>query len=303
VTADEALQGLASFAPLEGTALPWPAPPTSDAYIDTLQSGFDQYFQVIFQLDIPELQFGDTTTRQARTAYDVMVAAITAKTSAVYAAVAAGKPFVAAHEAVTLPTSTLRTFLVLLNAVTWANFQAHEAGGWRWAVNNGRVSLAELQNSAESIYRLWRLVGKLSSMGALNALKKPQFKMSGLGDPLSGGALVAIALVAVATIAILAFCLMTLKVEANRDKMIRDTCLDADGRLLAAPPPHCAKYFDNLAKDPNGHLAAMFGPLTEGLNTAIKSIATVAGIGVLLYVGAIYVLPAVVGTFSRRRTA
>jgi hypothetical protein len=301
MTAEEALEGLASLAPLEGTALPWPAPPTSDAYVDTLQAGFDQYFQVIFKLDIPELQFGETTVSQARTAYDVMVAALTSKVTAVYSAVAAGKPFVAMHEAVNVPASTLRTFLVLLNAVTWANFQAHEAGAWRWAVNNGKVTLPELQASAESVYRLWALVGKLEKLGALNALKKPQFK--GLGEAFSTTAMVVIAITAVAVIAIIAFCLMTLKVESNRDKMIRDTCLDKDGRYLANPPPHCPKYFDNLAKDPNGHLTAMFGPLTDTLNTAIKSIATVAGIGVLLYVGAVFVLPAVVGTFASRRRA
>jgi hypothetical protein len=303
VTVEETLYGLAAYAPLEGTDLPWASDPmVSDDYIDVLQGEFDRYFQVLFELDLPELSF-ETSTARARGAYDELAGLLAAKAAAVYAAVAAFRPMVAVQEAVTVPVTTLRTTLVLLNAVTWANFQAHEAGAWRWAVANRVASIGELRSSAESTYRLWALVRKLHAMGALNALKKPQFKgNAGLGE-LATGAIIAIAIASVAAIAILAWILVTLKVESNRVSSIEQTCQDEHGRLLANAPPHCAQYFGNIAANPNGHLATMFAPVTEALTAAVKTLATVAGVGVLLYVGAVYVLPAVVGTFRRRAVA
>lgn len=297
MSVEETLYGLAGHAPLEGTDLPW----GSGNYIDTLQAAFDEYFLVLFQLNIPELEFA-TSSKSALSAYDTMSAAIAAKANAVYSALSSGKPFVAANEAVTLSSVVLRQWLVSVNAVTWASFQAHESGAWAWAVENGKVSASEMKASAENVYRLWKIIGKLDKMGALQALKKPQFKgAAGLGDPLSGGAIIAIALASVAVIAIIAFALVTLKVESNRIHQIEQTCQDENGRMLASPPPHCATYFGNIAKDPNGHLATFLAPVTEALTAAVKSIAWVAGAGVLLYVGAVYVLPSVMGTFSARK--
>ncbi len=295
MTADEILQKLAGYAPLEGTELPW-----TPNYVDTMQTAFDEYFLVLFELDIPELGF-ETSTKEARTAYETLKAGLISKASAVYNAIVAGKPFVAASEAVTIPVGTLRQFLVSLNAVTWASFQQHESGAWSWAVQQGMASTEEMRSSASLVYRMWKLVGKLHAMGALNALKKPQFKgTSGLGE-LTTGAIIAIALASVAAIAILAWFVLTLKVESNRVDAMEKTCLDDDGRLLANPPPHCGVYFNNIAQNPNAHLATFLAPVTEALTAAVRSIAWVAGAGVLLYVGAVYVLPAVVGTFSGGR--
>lgn len=297
MTADEILQKLAGYAPLEGTDLPW-----TPNYVDTMQTAFDEYFLVLFELDIPELGF-ETSTKEARTAYETLKAGLISKASAVYDAIVAGKPFVAASEAVTIPVGTLRQFLVSLNAVTWASFQQHESGAWSWAVQQGIASTEEMRSSAALVYRMWKLVGKLHAMGALNALKKPQFKgTSGLGgEPLSTAAIIAIAIASVAVIAILAWFVLTLKVESNRVALMEETCLDENGKLIPNAPPHCGIYFNNIAQNPNAHLATFLAPVTEALTAAVKSIAWVAGAGVLLYVGAVYVLPAVVGTFSGGR--
>lgn len=297
------LNALASYAPLEGTALPWPSDPmVSDGYVDVLQSAFDAYFkEVVFELDIPELAF-ETNAALALSAYEELEALVADRADAVFQAIAAGKPHVAMQEAVMVPVPTLRTVLVVINAVAWASFQAHESGAWRWAVANRVASAPELKDSAETVYRLWALVRKLKALGALDALKKPQFKgTQGLGIAWPVAAVIAIA--AVAAIAIIAWLVITLKVESNRVGAIEKTCLDSNGRLLKDAPPHCAKYFNAIAQDPNGHLSTLFAPVTEALAAALKTLATIAGIGALVYVGVVYAVPAVTKAWGRRAEA
>lgn len=296
---DDVLKGIAAYAILP--KFPWASLESqgkgllqSDAYVDILDAKFAEYFQVIWRLDIPELQFGGVSADQARGAYEDLADAIAGRASAIYDAISKGNPLLAADQAVEVPADIMRRMLVLTNAVAYADFTAHDTGAYRWAVENGRVTLSDAKDSVESIYRLWDGVVQLEKAGVLNTLKKPEFKAtSGLGA-LPALAWVAIVLVAIAAIAIVAWSLVTLKVESNRLAIMEKTCFDEKtGKLLEPPPPHCGKWLDKLAEDPNSHLRTFIQPLTDAMTAAIHSFAVIAGIGVLFWIGTRYVLPAI----------
>lgn len=292
---EDTLSAMAAFAAPD--PFPWQVPAKPLAYLDVLEGRFNVYFQAIWRLDIPELSFDSMTTRDARKAHGEVGRAIAACSGAFYEAVSKGNALVALDEAAHLPAGLVRSLLVTVNAVAWASYQAHDSGAWEWAVANGKASASDMQDSAETIYRLWGGVAKLYDLGVLNALKKPQFKgTSGLGaDPVSTsiGTYIVIAIAVTAALAIIAWLILALVVESNRVALIEKTCLDPKtGQVLKDPPPHCPKYFDNIAKDPNAHLATFLAPFTEALSSAVRTAVVIAGIGVLGYVAVAYVLPA-----------
>jgi hypothetical protein len=308
MTIDDTLAAIAAYAKL--AKFPWAELEAqgkgllqSDAYIGVLEERFNQYFQVIWRLDIPELRFGGVSADQARGAVEDLKAAIAARSGKIFDAIASGNPLLAIGDAVSIPADVLRMAIVINNAVTWADFSGHDSGAWAWAVVHGRASLEEAKASAQDCYRLWTVIIDLDKAGVLEPLKRPEFKKptAGLGAaPIAAGALVAIVVAVVLVVAIIAWLVVTLTVEAHRVQMIEQTCFDEHGKLLSPAPDHCKKYLDNIAQDPNAHLTAMFKPLTDALSSAVKGFFGVVGVGVLLYIGAVYVLPAVTQAMKKK---
>lgn len=315
--ADDALATVAAYAVT--VRFPWAELdaqgkgfPQTDDYQAVMQAGFDKFFQVVYSLDIPELDFGIVRSEDALGAWEDLRDAIAARAGEIVDALAKGQGSLALEQAVLLPVEAVKRLIVLASAVAWTSYSGHESGAWRWAFEHGQVKESDVRDSAAAAYAIWGAVVDLDQAGVLEGLKKPAFKKqptSGLGNPIVAviiaGAVVgaAIALAMVASLAVVAWLLVTLRVEAHRQKLIEETCLDANGKLLDPAPPHCAEYFKNLAKDPNGHLTAMLDPFAkigEGLSEGLKTFMMYAGIGVLLWVGAKWVLPAVLEHTGRR---
>lgn len=312
MAASDVLETMASYA--HPPAFPWADLEAqgkgliqSDAYLAVLEAKFNQYFQVVWRLDIPELQLGGLSSSEARAAYEDLSNRLASRAGVFIDAISRGSPTVALDEALKVPSDLLAAVLVALSAVAYSDYQGHDSGAWRWMVTHGRTSVEEAKSSAEDIYRLWDAVIQLDNAGLLESLKKPEFKKptSGLGAvQIPIGIAIVIAVAVVVVIAILSWVIVTLKVESNRVEMIEKSCFDPDtGKPLSPAPPHCAKYWNNIAEDPNAHLNTFLAPLnkfSEQMGEAVKKLFTIAGWGVLLYVGGVYVLPAVLETFGKR---
>jgi hypothetical protein len=307
---DEILSVIGAYAPV--AQFPWgeleaqgKGYASSDAYIDVMQAKFDEYFKTIWKLDIPELQFGGVSDTMAQAAYDFLADSIKARAGVIYEALQTGQLLLAAKDAIEVPAEALKIFLVLLNSSAWAGFSSHEAGGWRYAISAGLATEAEAKDSIQNIYRLWDAVIRIEGTGALDPLKRAQFKgQAGLGDfGLSAGVVVVLAIATVLIVCIIAYALVTIFVELNRTKMVEKSCFDAaTGKLVVPLPAHCKKYYDNLANDPNSHLAIFLKPLTDAADKLVNGILWIAGGAAVLYVAGVYVFPSVLASVSSHRS-
>jgi hypothetical protein len=271
----------------------------SDAYIDVMRDRFDQYFQVMFTLDIPELEYHqELAVAQAKEAYHVVRDAAVLVAPAALEAIALALPSLSMREAMQVRLDAFRRLIVLSNAVAAASLAAHETGVAKWLVETGQMTLEEAMDDASDAYALWGAVMELERLGLLNAMKKPAFRgQSGLGAISAGAVVVVIAIVV--AIALIAWVVVTVVEGGRRAAFMDKSCFDEGGRLLENRPPFCDKYGDEIAKNPNAHLAVMLEPITAGVSTVAKGLAAAAVLGVILYVGGVYVLPGVVAQSGR----
>lgn len=274
----------------------------SDAYIDVMRERFDEYFKMMFTLDIPEITYKQQLALdQARDAYKVVKDATVLVAPVAVEAIALAVPTLSAKEAMHVRAIALRRMIVVANAVAASSLAAHETGVVRWMVERGEMTLEEAMKDASDTYAIWGALLELDRLGLLNVYKKPQFGTSGLGEITTATVVLVIAIVA--GIAIVAWLVITLVEGSRRAEFMDKSCFDADGRLLADRPPFCDRYGDELAKNPNAHLASAMEPFTLAAGTLSKGLAAAAILGVVLYVGGVYVMPAMFAETGRRSLA
>lgn len=262
----------------------------SDAYVNLLDARFDEYYKVLWSLDLPELRFESRLdSRDAIDAYDFVEQAAIVAAPPTIDAIRVGLGVVGLDEALRVRVDAVRRFLVLLNSIAYASFVAHENGVARGMVREGTLGLDEAKQDASDTYALMGAVIQLDALGVLGALKRP-----GLGAA-PAGVLAAIVVGVAVAIAAIAWMVVTLVEGSRRVEWMMRSCFDEEGRPLAERPSFCDEYGKNIAEDPNAHLAPMLA-LSKAASTAVTTVgagvATALVVGVVAWVGARWVLPA-----------
>lgn len=291
-----AVETLAGYADLK--TIPWPSLDqaghgfmVSDAYVELIQAERTRWRQASQAL-VPSLTNDEVIAAadNAKNAWTGVYDELERRASSVVAAITRGDVSVAFSDAVSLPVATLRATVIACSAMADAGALAHETGAVRFAVQSGEWSVERAEQDADQILAMYDALSTLAEGGTLDALKPPP--VAGLGWIQA----LVVAVAVVTAIIVIAWLIITWREQSYVYDMRRNRCFDKDGNPRAPWPSDCQLYFDNLAKQPFGHLTAAFAPFTEGAKGFGASIGSALGwalgLTAMLYVGAVWILPA-----------
>ncbi len=261
----------------------------SDAYLSLLRQKHVAFTGVVATLDIPKEEWEDTIAVDLTDAWSDAYDRVSRFAGEYAAASRLGTAAVATKFALQLWEETLVRLIVLVDEVCIRNLEAHEQGLPRIAVAEGLMSEAEAEASASRTYQLWEAVITIDAAGYLAPLKRRAVPASGLGAALPPVAIVTIVVVVIAAIVLI---ILYGRQQAIEDEHWKTVCVDKAGNPRVPLPKGCA---DALG---GGGIVADLARLFEGLGKATggesigKGIAVAVVAAALLYVGGVYVLPA-----------
>ena len=293
----ELLKELAGYAGVAG--LPWADLDAqgkgfleSEEYVRLLTFKRMEFDQLRQTLIITNDEYGPATSAEvAAVAWDSLHRELTRFGETYVDGLMRGETSVAENLAVTVRTSVLRTLIVIINAVTTDADAFHASGMAFTAVASGALPLELAKRDASDTYALWNAALLLDKWDMLDALKV-EGATQGLGQwqralVSSITLLGVIAVLAYASYKVWEFSVRTLE----RVHWAKVSCYDDAGKPLAPQPPGCDLYFQNLGAGaaPSSGFADFLDQLGKKIGTGL---AWALGIGVLVYVTGVYVLPA-----------
>lgn len=290
---EEALEELASAADIEG--INWQSLNASglglmqsDHYLDLIDARWEKFYNVAESLDISDAEWEETTAEQARDAWTEVKDALSAKADAMLDALSRGDLMVAWDEAATIWTGALRRLIIAASHVAHSNLAAHADGTVRYAIETGQTTVADAENDADRIARIFSAVAKLDQWGALEDLKKTS-AVSGLGQAQAVATRsLPMVIAAIGIAAVIGAVVVFVAYLSHRNEMLEKYCFDEAGNLRSDAPPWCLD-----PPDPLSVFLQPFERLASGVSVAIT-------IGVVIWVGAL-VLPRVVQAAKKAR--
>jgi len=307
------LDELASYADVEG--LPWSTLKAagaglleSDEYISLLDVVWERYYRVITTLDITDADWEAVTVDDADEAWASVYREIESRAAGILDAIATAQPMVAYDRATTFYSGVLKRLVMVAAGTSHQAYATHKMGAQRALVEEGKVRIEDAEKSADDIQKTWLGLAKLDEWGILATLKKPQF-LSGVGQvppvaapPVAVARAIPIVIALVAAIAIVAYLVVAVREQSFRNTFVERQCFDASGNPNPNAPPWCGELGQAIAEDPSSVLATFMRPVTEGVAGLTKTLGWIAGVSAVLYIGGVYVLPALLSAKARKES-
>jgi hypothetical protein len=261
------------------------------SYLDEMMAAGSGFLDVLRTLGVTE-RYRALRDKEGREALTELFQAVQKSGDSVWQALKNGEFFLAADQALAMSGDQFANAVATMGAYAMNGAYLHYDGVLADLVSYGRMSTDEMREHADAVVRIFRTFPEVDRSGGFDALREPR-GASGIGfDPVTlfGVAVPAwlIAVLGVAAVLGLVFLLHQVFVASRVQDRAMTLC-----EKLAETDPDAAVACVKAATDmPNAGLAKLFEPIT--------TVAWLAGVGLVVYIGALS-LPHLVRTYKEAR--
>lgn len=258
----------------------------SDSYLIQLGIARDTWMAQLPVLGITDEEIEDATNNGDKY-WDDLGRAIVERRTVITDTIGIGAKLIPTASAIEVTTATLRTVAIYTTASAKFGTAYHLKNGARVEVQAGQMTLAEAEEEASRLLSMWTALVKLKNSHAFDLVEPGHEPTQGLGL-----AWYWVALIALSVIAILSELYIQNKRQDFENKARWARCFDEKGAPRSPWPSDCSTWFEGMKDDHWSLLDKLLNPLRDLTKPAGIGIGMAIVVAAAIYVGGVYVLPA-----------